>query len=269
MGGVPLSAGSGFQLFLSELCDVLGVARPGPTRADDRDNAYVFERAVRFDGGDGIHSTGRIDLYRRGCFVLEAKQGSAAADGEADQPLLPALAAAARAGAGKGKKGTAVRGTRGWDAAMERARAQAERDVRARPPSDGNPPFVIVVDVGHTIELYAEFTRLGKNVSLRCVSRPGSARAKETCDSQRQLRYAFCLALPDDEHLPTHSAQASQISAIAGHVSRELGSPILSTHGSALMPLARVSVPEAPANLDNLSMSRKHEVRAAGQVSLV
>jgi hypothetical protein len=71
--------------------------------------------------------------------------------------------AAARAGAGKGKKGTAVRGTRGWDAAMERARAQAERDVRARPPSDGNPPFVIVVDVGHTIELYAEFTRLGKN----------------------------------------------------------------------------------------------------------
>jgi hypothetical protein len=165
--------------------------------------------------------------------------------------------AAARAGAGKGKKGTAVRGTRGWDAAME------------RPPSDGNPPFVIVVDVGHTIELYAEFTRLGKNVSLRCVSRPGSARAKETCDSQRQLRYAFCLALPDDEHLPTHSAQASQISAIAGHVSRELGSPILSTHGSALMPLARVSVPEAPANLDNLSMSRKHEVRAAGQVSLV
>jgi hypothetical protein len=57
------------------------------------------------------------------------------------------LATVAKAGAGKGKKGTAVRGTRGWDAAMDRAKAQAERYVRALPPSEGNPPFVIVVDV--------------------------------------------------------------------------------------------------------------------------
>ena len=66
-----------YQLFLSELCTLLGVERPHPARTDNRDNAYVFERSVLFDDGDGQTSTGFIDLYKRGCFVLEAKQGSA------------------------------------------------------------------------------------------------------------------------------------------------------------------------------------------------
>ena len=64
-----------YQLFLSELCDVLEVPRPNPTVEDDSQNAYVFERNVRFDNLDGTHSTKRIDLYKRGCFVLESKQG--------------------------------------------------------------------------------------------------------------------------------------------------------------------------------------------------
>jgi hypothetical protein len=64
-----------YQLFLSELCDVLGVPRPDPTTPDDAENAYVFERSVTFHYPDGSTSTGRIDLYKRGCFVLEAKQG--------------------------------------------------------------------------------------------------------------------------------------------------------------------------------------------------
>ena len=50
-----------YQLFLSELCDVLGVARPEPAGQDDAQNAYVFERAVMFQNGDGTTSTGHID----------------------------------------------------------------------------------------------------------------------------------------------------------------------------------------------------------------
>lgn len=65
-----------FQPFLSELCDVLGVERPRPAQADDEQNAYVFERAVTFHNPDGTTSGGRVDLYKRGCFVLEATQGS-------------------------------------------------------------------------------------------------------------------------------------------------------------------------------------------------
>src|SRR3954470_6117177 len=63
-------------LFLGELCDVLNVPRPEPTRPDDADNAYVFERSVAFHNPDGTTTIGRIDLYKRGCFVLEAKQGT-------------------------------------------------------------------------------------------------------------------------------------------------------------------------------------------------
>ena len=65
-----------YQLFLSELCGLLGVPQPEPTKADVSQNAYVFERDVTFQNPDGTTSIGRIDLYKRGCFVLEAKQGS-------------------------------------------------------------------------------------------------------------------------------------------------------------------------------------------------
>ena len=146
-----------YQLFLSELCDLLGVPRPDPTVPDDRDNAYVFERAVTFRHGTGLTSTGRIDLYRRGCFVLEAKQGS---DRQADdQPLLFREADPTWT---TGRRGTAVRGPRGWDVAMLKAKGQAEQYARALPGEEGWPPFVLVVDVGHAIELYSEFSCAGK-----------------------------------------------------------------------------------------------------------
>jgi hypothetical protein len=57
--------------------------------------------------------------------------------------------------------GTATRGTAAWDDAMLRARGQAELYLRALPPDEGRPPFVLVVDVGHSIELYSEFSRTG------------------------------------------------------------------------------------------------------------
>ncbi len=79
-----------YALFLTQLCDLLEVPQPEPTRASVADNAYVFERDVTFDLGDGTTSIGRIDLYKRGCFVLEAKQGSDVTRGteEAAQALL-------------------------------------------------------------------------------------------------------------------------------------------------------------------------------------
>jgi hypothetical protein len=67
-----------YQLFLSELCDVLEVARPEPTVDDDAHNAYVFERSVRFDNRDGTWSIKRIDLYKRSCFVCDELHGQRA-----------------------------------------------------------------------------------------------------------------------------------------------------------------------------------------------
>lgn len=45
---------------------------------------------------------------------------------------------------------------------MIRARGQAERYARSLPAADAAPPFLIVVDVGHTFELFADFTQAGK-----------------------------------------------------------------------------------------------------------
>ena len=143
-----------YQLFLSELCDALELPRPEPTVADEAANAYVFEKAVPLPHG----STGRIDLYRRGCFVLEAKQGS-----DQHQPA-PALSRKVQEQRKRRRRGTAMRGTAAWDTAMERAREQAQAYARALPPEEiagGRPPLLLVVDVGQSIALYSEWTRSG------------------------------------------------------------------------------------------------------------
>src|SRR5260370_9917971 len=67
-----------YALFLVELCDILGLPHPDPTTGEAERDGYVFERAVVFHNQDGTTSNGFIDLYRRGCFVLETKQGCAA-----------------------------------------------------------------------------------------------------------------------------------------------------------------------------------------------
>ena len=145
-----------YQLFLAELCAVLDVPAPDPSSPAEAENAYVFEKAVPLPHG----TTGRIDLYRRGCFVLEAKQGSDRAESGG------ALSAEAERQFKGRKRGTAVRGTAAWDTAMARAHQQAQSYARNLPAGevrDGRPPFLIIVDVGRSIALYAEFSRSGGN----------------------------------------------------------------------------------------------------------
>ena len=156
-------AGSGgaeranFQGFAYELCDLIGVDPPDPAGPDPAHNRYTFEHPVTFRHQDGSTSTGRIDLYRRGAFVMEAKQGS-------DQQLEEQLALFGGL-VSQTRKGTAVRGTPNWSAAMQRARGQAERYAKALPVDHGWPPFLVIVDVGHCFELYADFSLTGKNYS--------------------------------------------------------------------------------------------------------
>jgi SAM-dependent methyltransferase len=146
---------SNYALFLSELCDLLAIPRPEPSQADEAANTYIFDKAVFFQELDGATTTNFIDLYKRHCFVLEAKQGSNPQPESA--PTLSSVRVTRRM-----KRGTAVRGTHGWDEAMLAARAQAERYAKALPASEGWPPFLIVVDVGHSIELFADFSLTGK-----------------------------------------------------------------------------------------------------------
>src|SRR5271157_4176368 len=62
-----------YGMFLRELCSALEIRPPDPA-GDPETNDYVFERVVKEPGRDGGVSSRRIDLYKRDCFVLEAKQ---------------------------------------------------------------------------------------------------------------------------------------------------------------------------------------------------
>ncbi len=141
---------SNYQLFLTELCAVLDLPKPNPSVPDDSKNAYVFDRSIPRQEADGSTTPNFIDLYKRGCFVCETKQGVERDQGE------PALGARPKL-----KTGHGIRGTGTWDTAMEKARNQAEQYARALPASEGRPPFLLVVDVGYSIELFAEFTCTG------------------------------------------------------------------------------------------------------------
>ncbi len=125
--GIAASELATAQSFVIDLCALLGVDRPHPTPQQD----YMFERPVTFCHGDGTTSAGRIDCYKRGHFCLESKKLKSATH------------------------------TKGFDDGLLRAHAQAQNYVRALPAGEGRPPFVLVVDVGNVIEVFAEFSQSG------------------------------------------------------------------------------------------------------------
>lgn len=144
----PISERANFQTFIIQLCAVLGVPAPDQEAAGDLD--YAFERPVRFQHLDGTSTTGFIDCYRRGSFVLEGKQSRKRAIAD---DLQRALALQGGSG-GSGGQGA------GLDRVMRSARQQAEGYARAL---DEWPPFLVIVDVANCIDLWADFSRLGKN----------------------------------------------------------------------------------------------------------
>jgi len=125
-----------FQSFMRELCGLLRLPLPDPGKAENDHNAYVFERFIAPQRADSTTEKRYIDLYRRDCFVLEGKQ--------------------------TGK----TLATQSHQNAINAAVSQAERYVRGLPLEEvehGRPPFVVVVDVGNAIYLFAEFSRTGGN----------------------------------------------------------------------------------------------------------
>jgi hypothetical protein len=119
--------------FLKELCQVLDLPEPDPKRGDPAKDRYVFERDVRVQAPDGKVTTKFMDLYKEGCFVLEAKQTA--------EKAAP-------------KKPGAKVSTEGWENSMQRACTQAMRYAEniAAPP-----PFLIVCDIAHCFDVYAGF----------------------------------------------------------------------------------------------------------------
>jgi hypothetical protein len=138
------------SMFLTELCDVLGVSRPDPAGATHEFNDYVFERRVERRSPDGSREIGRIDLYKRDHFILEAKQTKLNASPAIGADLFtPRLTDDNSAGSG-------------MDHVMIRARRQAESYIGGLPNDHASPPFVLVCDIGRAIEIYADFSGYGR-----------------------------------------------------------------------------------------------------------
>ena len=191
------------QPFLIELAALLGVPGPEPATKDPARDGYVFERPVDFqDAADA--GTGRIDLYKRGCFVLETKQG-------VDEEN------AARA-KGKGKSRSAGHGRRGtpaWDRTLAAAKRQAERyarnlDLPASGAHDAHtepvPPLVIACDVGYCLDLYANFGH-----PQRYVPFPDNRTYRVTLEDLRKpkIRKRLRLAWTDPHQLDPARRQAA------------------------------------------------------------
>lgn len=100
------------QLYLVELCDALAVERPRPAGT-----GYEFEYPVRMvDRNSGVESCNFIDLFKQGCFVLEAKHKEV---------------------------------ERSNEMSLQKAFGQAHAYARALPGTP--PPYLLVLDVGRTL----------------------------------------------------------------------------------------------------------------------
>ena len=154
------SESANFQSFANDLCRLLGLPPPDASEERNEHNDYVFERRVDYKFDDGTTARRSIDLYKRDRFVMEAKQSAKRIEARQGDPQQPALIPE---DATQIKAGAATRGTRRWDRVMRAAKRQAEDYARALPKEHGWPPFILVVDVGYTIEVYADFSGQGKN----------------------------------------------------------------------------------------------------------
>ncbi|MHB1194778.1 MAG: class I SAM-dependent DNA methyltransferase [Longimicrobiales bacterium] len=103
------------QPYVIELCHALGVEGPRP-----KGSGYEFEHPVRIVRRDGTETVKPADLFKEGCFLLEAKDE--AEPGEAT------------------------------DRALRRAFGQAME--YASHVKGGQPPYLVVLDVGSTVLLW-------------------------------------------------------------------------------------------------------------------
>ena len=141
-------------MYLVELTAVLGVPAPDPAGAATAGNDYVFERAVRSAFGESGPPR-RIDLYKKGCFLLEAKQSRWSGSVKAD-PFDPIEVQADMLSPADGQR------TRGWDTLMRNALTQARGYVADLPPDHPAPPFLIICDVARSFEIWADFSGTGR-----------------------------------------------------------------------------------------------------------
>lgn len=133
-----------YQLYLIELCEALGLVRPRPASTGNRVAdvaAYQFEFAIKTTTRDGAIATNYIDLYKAGCFALEAKDSE---EGASTTKLL----------------------TKAFGQVSNYAKDLPER-----------PPYIMVLDVGKSLLIWDRWSgsyggfHLATRIDLRALER--------------------------------------------------------------------------------------------------
>jgi len=195
------------QPFLKELCEVLELPRHEAAKAVNEDNAYSFERKVFLHIGGGKTEMKRLDLYKRGCFVLECKQG---------QDAAPQKSGRTRSNDGRTTSTAVKRDTRPWEDLMALAKVQAEQYVRALPLGEPLPPFLIVVDVGYCFDIYSEFSCTGRTYIPYPDQGTYRIRLNDLKNDKIQERFLALWTEPASLNPALHAARVT--TEISGHL---------------------------------------------------
>lgn len=134
---------SNFPTFISGLCKILEVHEPLDPASKGVLGAYEYEGPVpnaSVRAEKAASYTGFIDLYKEGCFILEAKQ-SYLKDGQVEPDL---------------NQGN------GYDLLMRGAYQQARNYAVNVPADRPNVPFLIVCDIGRAFEIYFDWAGNGR-----------------------------------------------------------------------------------------------------------
>ncbi len=157
------------QLFLQELTQVMGLPTPEPTGPASE---YCFEKQVPNYTPEGKFTKNYMDLYKAGCFILEAKRtpdalrakhaaeagaggGGGPAGGKGGK--RPTIHAPGLPGLVEEPQGEGYRATATYDARLEAAFIQGIRYAMALGLQGPPPPFLIVCDLGHSFHLWNRY----------------------------------------------------------------------------------------------------------------
>ena len=146
------------ELFLLQLAEVLELPAPDP--ASDS-SEYCFEKQVPNYTPEGGYTKNYMDLYKAGCFILEAKRtpdvsrakgGTGGGGGHklaVHAPGLPGLVEEPRV--------EGYRARSSYDAKLEKAFIQSIRYAMALALQAPPPPFLIVCDIGHSFHIWNRY----------------------------------------------------------------------------------------------------------------
>lgn len=125
--------------FINDFCHALALRVPEVAEGGTL-GPYQFDGPVSGGSFRSLKSTGFIDLYKKGCFILEAKQSY----------LAPDEAEPARPEGGS------------YDRLMKTAYAQAKHYSANLPADHPGVPFLIVCDIGRAFEIYFDWAGNGR-----------------------------------------------------------------------------------------------------------